>query len=42
MYRGQETFDREFRPKMDAFFAGWKTWLNEYNLGFNFQPKKGK
>lgn len=35
---GQVEFDRDFRPKMDAWFAGWKAWLDERGLGFNFQP----
>lgn len=37
---GQVEFDRTYRPKMDAWFAGWKAWLDEHGLGFNFQPVK--
>lgn len=34
----QNRFEREFRPKLNAWFAGWKAWLDERGLGFNFQP----
>lgn len=37
---GQCIFDSVYRPKMDAWFAGWKAWLDERGLGNNFQPKR--
>lgn len=36
----QDEFDRNIRPLMDQWFAGWKAWLDENGLGFNFQPKR--
>ncbi len=33
-------FDREYRAKLDAWFAGWKANLDERGLGFNFKPAK--
>lgn len=36
----QNGFERDFRPKMNAWFAGWKDWLDERGLGYNFQPKR--
>jgi hypothetical protein len=36
----QDVFDREFRPLMDQWFDGWKSWLHENGLGFNFKPKR--
>lgn len=35
-----EAFHREYRPKLDAWWAGWKTWLDERALGNNFKPHK--
>lgn len=37
----QDVFERQYRPLMNAWFDGWKSWLDEHGLGFNFQPKKG-
>lgn len=37
---GQELFNREYRHKMNDWFSGWKAWLDEHDLGFNFEPKK--
>lgn len=36
----QRVFDAEYRQKMDAWFAGWKAWLDERGLRFNFKPVK--
>jgi len=38
----QEIFNRDFRPKMNEWFNGWKSWLDERGLGFNFKPKQEK
>lgn len=37
---GQEQFDLEYHPKMNDWFNGWKAWLDERGLGFNFKPKR--
>ena len=39
-YPPQHEFERNTRPKLDAWFAGWKAWLDERGLGFNFKPHR--
>lgn len=38
--KDQDTFEREFRPKMNAWFAGWKSWLDEHGLNNKHKPIK--
>ncbi len=35
-------FDRECRPRLDAWWAGWSAYLKENGLGNNFKPIKAK
>lgn len=37
---GHLKFELDWRPRMDAWFRGWKDWLNEHDLGNNFEPIK--
>ena len=39
---GQMKFDLEWRPKMDMWFKGWKDYLDQHGLGFNFRPSRNK
>lgn len=41
-WNGHRDFDRDYRPKMDAWFAGWKAWLTERGLGNDFEPTRNK
>ncbi len=40
--QGQDIFNRQWRWKMDAWFAGWKAYLDEHGLRFDFEPPKTK
>ena len=35
----QAQFNTEKRPLMDAWFRGWKRWLDANDIGYTFSPK---
>lgn len=41
-HEGHYRYDVEWRLKMDAWFNGWKAWLDEHGLGNDFEQTRSK
>ena len=35
-----QEWDEKIRPLMNAWFRGWKNWLNENGLQYDFKPRR--